>query len=238
MRIPINLASQPLENLRPLRTAAVLAALAAVVLGVVIVQRELRSRSEDRSLIEQQDKLEVSLQILRGQQQELESWLTTPQAAQIRERSGFLNSLILRKGLSWTQMFVDLEKTLPPNARIVSIKPALSPTKDVELTLTVAASDMKPLVDFLKKLEASPQFGAPTPNAQRYNTDKIGGGEITMALTTRYRQEHLASGPAATADAGTTAAVQTEPSNESSRVAAAEPAGKDSVKASGEEEIR
>ena len=91
MRIPINLASQPLENLRPLRTAVVLAALAAVALGVVIAQRELRSRSEFRALIEQRDKLQESLQNLKGRQTELESWLTTPDAAQIRERSGFLN---------------------------------------------------------------------------------------------------------------------------------------------------
>jgi Tfp pilus assembly protein PilN len=238
MRIPINLASQPLENLRPLRTAVVLASLAAVVLGVVIVQRELRSRSEFRFQIQQQDKLQESLRNLRGQQQEMESWLSTPEAAQIRERSGFLNSLILRKGLSWTKMFMDLEKALPPNARIVSIKPTLSPSEDVDLTLTVAATSMAPLVEFLKKLESSPQFGAPAVNGQRYNTDKTGTGDITLELTTRYRQEHLASGPAETAAAGTTAALGTEPSKDISQVAAGEPASKGPVKTGGEEETR
>jgi type IV pilus assembly protein PilN len=234
MRIPINLASQPLENLRPLRTAVVLAVLAAVVLGVVIVQRGLRSRSEFRSLIEQQAKLEESLQNLHGQQQEMESWLTTPEAAQIRERSGFLNSLILRKGLSWTQLFVDLEKTLPSNARIVTIKPTLSPSEDVDLTLTVAASSMGPLVDFLKKLEASPQFGAPAVNGQHYSSEKTSSGDISLEVTARYRQEHLASGTAETAAAEATATLRFDPASYGSQVSAAEPANKDTAKIAGD----
>jgi len=189
MRVPINLASQPLENLRPVRTAVAVAALTALVLGAVILNREWRSRSEFRALIEQQASLELSLKNLDTEQRELESSLSTTQAEQIRVRSGFLNSLILRKSLSWTQLFMDLEKTLPPRARITAIHPKLSATEDVDLELTVSAASMEPLVAFLKNLESSTEFGPPVVGTQHALPDKNSAGDISLDLTTRYVQD-------------------------------------------------
>jgi type IV pilus assembly protein PilN len=204
MRIPINLASQPPENLRPLRTGVVVLGLAALVLGGVILQQQLRNRSEFRSLIDRQDQLEQSLLNLQGQQKELESALSTPQAMQIRERSAFLNSLIFRKGISWTQIFMDLEKTLPDKAHIVSIRPSLNSSQEVDLALTVASDAIGPLVEFVKRLEASPQFGSPVVGGQHYGGDKAASGEISMDLTTRYRQERAAA-PAPSSESPATA---------------------------------
>lgn len=192
MRIPINLASQPLENLRPVRTAVLIASLAAVVLAAVIVRRELRSRNEFRALIQQQDRLELDLRNLEGTQKDLEDWLGAKQALEIRERSGFLNSLILRKSLSWTQLFMDLEKTLPSRARITAIHPSLTPSEDVQLELTVSASSMEPLVQFLKNLESSPQFGPPQVGAQRYQDERSGEPGMSLTLTARYLQNRPA----------------------------------------------
>ncbi|OFV99668.1 MAG: hypothetical protein A3H94_03785 [Acidobacteria bacterium RIFCSPLOWO2_02_FULL_60_20] len=200
MRVPINLASQPLENLRPVRTAVAVAALTALVLGAVILNREWRSRSEFRALIEQQASLELSLKNLDTEQRELESSLSTTQAEQIRVRSGFLNSLILRKSLSWTQLFMDLEKTLPPRARITAIHPKLSATEDVDLELTVSAASMEPLVAFLKNLESSTEFGPPVVGTQHALPDKNSAGDISLDLTTRYvqdRSKNLAPQPEA-----------------------------------------
>ncbi|MBI4479272.1 MAG: hypothetical protein HY651_04545 [Acidobacteria bacterium] len=212
MRVPINLASQPLENLRPVRTAVTVAALTAIVLGAVILNREWRSRSEFRALIEQQASLELSLKNLDAERRELESSLSTTQAEQIRMRSGFLNSLILRKSLSWTQLFMDLEKTLPPRARITAIHPKLSATEDVDLQLTVSSPSMEPLVAFLKNLESSPEFGPPVVGTQRALSDKSSGGDISLDLTTRYlqdRSKNLAPKPEAVdpPEAGEVAAV-------------------------------
>ena len=212
MRVPINLASQPLENLRPVRTAVAVAALTALVLGAVILNREWRSRSEFRALIEQQASLELSLKNLDTEQRELESSLSTTQAEQIRARSGFLNSLILRKSLSWTQLFMDLEKTLPPRARITAIHPKLSATEDVDLELTVSAASMEPLVAFLKNLESSTEFGPPVVGTQHALPDKNSAGDISLDLTTRYvqdRSKNLAEKPEALdpPEAGEVAAV-------------------------------
>ena len=188
MRVSINLASQPHESLRPLRAAVALAAVVALLLTVVIVQRERRTRNEFRSLTERSERLEAERAELQREQQELEEWMGTPQAQQIRERSAFLNSLILRKGISWTQMFLDLEKTLPSRARITSIRPSLTQSQQAELNLTVAAESIGPLVEFLKSLESSPRFGSPTVGNQRFSSEKTEDEMISLDLTTRYQQ--------------------------------------------------
>jgi len=38
------------------------------------------------------------------------------------ERSLFLNALIDRKAISWTKLFADLEKVVPYNVRLVSVR--------------------------------------------------------------------------------------------------------------------
>jgi type IV pilus assembly protein PilN len=216
MRIPINLASQPHESLRALRAAVALAAVAALIFAAVIVQRERSTRNEFRSLTERIDRLEGERAQLQNEQQELEEWMGAPQVQQIRERSAFLNSLILRKGISWTQMFLDLEKTLPARARITSIRPRLTESEQAELDLTVAAQDIGPLVEFLRRLESSPQFGSPSVGAQRFPSERGSDGMISLELTTRYQQA-LATAPASGANSGEHA-----PGDEAARVASPE----------------
>ena len=186
MRIPLNLATEPLENLRPVRAAVALAAIALVLLTAAVVRRELRARSELRFQTEQMESLRGELAALEKEQQELEAWMATPQVLQIRDRSAFLNSIILQKSLSWTQMFLDLEKTLPARVRIAAIRPSGSGSEQADLSLTVAADSMEPLVEFLKNLEASPQFGAPTLGAQRFPSERDPSGAVALDLTTRY----------------------------------------------------
>jgi Tfp pilus assembly protein PilN len=225
VRVPINLASHPLENLRPVRAGVALAGLTALLFGIIILRSELRSRSEFRTLIDQRDRLQTSLATLHSEQEELEAWLDTPQAQQIRERSAFLNALIQRKSLSWTQMFMDLERTLPPRARIVSIRPSLGASREADLELTAEAASMGPLVDFLKRLESSPKFGPPTVAAQKYSVQSAEDGAITIDLTTRYTQDRVsAAADAAPTSEGAPAEEEAEPSRDEPAVDLIEPA--------------
>ena len=51
--------------------------------------------------------------------------LRKPENAEVLERSVFLNALLVRKGISWTRIFADLEKVLPHNVRIIQIHPSV-----------------------------------------------------------------------------------------------------------------
>ena len=142
MRFSINLSSEPYENLRPLRAAVALLALLAVVLSLTVGWKARHNRGETRVLAEQSDQLDQDLVKLREDQRVLTKDLARPQFQEIRDRSTFLNSLIIRKSLSWSQLFMDLEKVLPDlpptwNVRSVSWVPG-SPMLCAAITPTAS----------------------------------------------------------------------------------------------------
>ncbi|MSO20292.1 MAG: hypothetical protein EXQ56_07465 [Acidobacteria bacterium] len=200
MRVPINLASRPADAIRPLRMTAISLGLLALVLAAVAVRAELQSRDEFRVLVDRTSQLQGEVRELEAAQQEMEDWLETPQVAQIRNRSALLNSLIEQKSLSWTRLFQDLETTLPSGVRILSIAPKLPDMNQAQLpllNLAVVAESVRPLVDFVKKLEDSSQFANPVVLDQRFPVAKETGGEIELSLTAVYSQDEL---PAPLAD--------------------------------------
>ena len=191
MKVVFNLASEPYQNLRPYYTAGWIALTMGVILALLLVGEERQHRSETRSLTQQLGRFEKELEDLSREQQELEQWLRRPEVQTIRDHSVFLNSLILRKSLSWTRMFLDLEKILPAKAQVTSIRPHLNQSQQPELSLTVTAAEMGPLVELLKNLESSPQFGSPTVESQRFVTERAAEGHVILELSTQYQQSLL-----------------------------------------------
>ncbi|MGH9787063.1 MAG: hypothetical protein ACRD88_23070 [Terriglobia bacterium] len=210
MKVAFNLASHPYENLRPYYTVAWIAVAVALLLALALISRERQQRSETRSLTQQLSRFDREVQDLEGEQRDLEAWLRRPEVQEIRDRSGFLNSMIFRKSLSWTRMFLDLEKILPARAQVISIQPRLSTPQQAELALTVTSTEMGPLVELLKNLESSSQFGAPAVESQRFLTDRSQQTRIALDLRTQYRQalpEAAPVAPSAEAPAAADAAV-------------------------------
>ncbi|MBI4463247.1 MAG: hypothetical protein HY647_00955 [Acidobacteria bacterium] len=186
MKIPINLASQTYENLRPLYIAVVTSAIVLVGLASLVVWKDRQNRNETQLLTAEIHRFQQEVVAMQEEQQELERALQSPEVQQIRDRLAFLNSLILRKSLSWTQIFMDLEKILPSQARIIAISPSPNPFQQAELNLTVAAVEIGPLVEFLKNLESSPQFGSPVVGSQRFPAERAADRSIVLELSTRY----------------------------------------------------
>ena len=213
MKIPLNLASKPYENLRPYYTLVGVAALALVALAGLFLWKERQIRQETRSQSEQIRRLEQGLAVMRREQQDLDQWLARPEVEAIRYRSAFLNSLIARKSLSWTQLFLDIEKILPARAQVTAIHPGRNASQQAELRLTVTAAEMGPLVELLKNAEASSQFGSPVVESQRFATDRNTGGRVTLDLRMQYRQTlpDLPPAPEREAAMQPVAAVSAEP---------------------------
>ena len=70
-----------------------------------------------------------------------------------------MNSLLYRKGISWTKIFADLEKILPHNVRVISIRPSVDVQNQIVLEMNVGSELTEPLLQLLIKLENSEQFG-------------------------------------------------------------------------------
>ncbi len=160
LRVPINLASEPFRRDRPLLVgSAALAILLSLLLiyQVIAILSERHQAADIRIAIDRQNE---RLQAIASQQAKLNATLRRPENAEVLERSLFLNTLIERKAISWTKIFADLEKVMPYNVRLVSVRlPEVDSNNQVLLDMVVGAKDVPPILDLLKRLEGSPQFG-------------------------------------------------------------------------------
>jgi Tfp pilus assembly protein PilN len=162
MKFPINLSSQPFRKDRPMLLASAAVGLLLVIsLGILISVyfADRRESAETRRVI---DRLEEQLRRATTEQARLDGVLRQPENAEVLERSLFLNALLYRKSISWTKVFADLEKILPHNVRIINIRPQVLSESRVYLEMTVGAEAPEPVVDMLRRFEASELFGATT----------------------------------------------------------------------------
>jgi type IV pilus assembly protein PilN len=159
MRIPINLASQPFRRDRAMIVAStVVSALLVVTLGILIRlalqdTRQLADVRHEVALLKQQ------IQTTATQKAALDAVVHKPENETVLERSLFLNTLLLRKGISWNQIFTDLEKTLPYNVKLQKIRPTVDEQGRVALDMTLASDTPGPAVSALKAFQENPLFG-------------------------------------------------------------------------------
>jgi type IV pilus assembly protein PilN len=158
MRIDINLATQPYEDLRRFwfRWGGALAALGVLTLALVYltVMGWVNARKDDK-LIEQ---AEAQIATRDQEKADAEALLNLPQNSTTRDRSQFLNDLFYRKAFSWTKVFEDLEQVMPPGVHVVSIHPEVSLASDVEIKLVVAGESRDRALELVRKMESSQHF--------------------------------------------------------------------------------
>ena len=160
MRIPINLASEPFRKDRPMLVAsgACAVALAALLALQIFLIRGARNEARDARMGVAQ--LTEQLMEVTGQQAQIDATLRQPDNALVFQRSLLLNALVERKSISWTRIFADLESVKPYNVRVIEIRlPKINSQREVQLDMTVGATDWVPIYDFRNKLADSPLFG-------------------------------------------------------------------------------
>ncbi len=159
-RIAINLASEPFRRDRAILVAtSALAILLTLGLGV-LVSLILGERQRARDTREALAQLESSSRLQAAELAKYDAILRQDQNSAVLDRNIFLNTLISRKAVSWTQLFSDLEKVMPGSVRLVSVRPQILSNNQVVLDMTVGSASSEPVVDMLMRLEASPLFGA------------------------------------------------------------------------------
>ena len=183
MKHRLNIATTPLENNRPFGAAAGLIAAVALVALVVLVRAESASRNENIQLRSDISRLQNEIQANEARQQELAAYFKTSGAQQVLDRADFLNSLIAERSFPWTKIFMDLETTLPPGVRVVSITPKLVNDR-AQLSMVVGATSDESKVQFLEAVEKSKKFSIASvqderPSSQPGDADKV---QITLDL--------------------------------------------------------
>jgi hypothetical protein len=158
--IPLNLSGEPFRRDRKLvvvcSAAIAMLALTAVV-QVSVIAAERRSAGENRAAL---DAIESRLERLGAEQARLQADLHRPASIAVLDRSAFLNLLLQRKSVSWTQMFADLSTVTPGSVRLVAVRPFLTGDNEVHLDMIVGSAAPEPIIELMQRLEHAPQFGA------------------------------------------------------------------------------
>ncbi len=158
MRLDINLASHPYEDAKEFwrrwgMGLAFMGILTVGLLGVTLWKWHNAARERN-----QLSSLEHNIAALDAKLAHSQEVLRRPENRTLREQSDYLNGLFQQKAFSWTKVFEDLERVMPPRLHVVSIKPETNPDNQLEIKLTVAGESRDRALDLVRKMEDSQHF--------------------------------------------------------------------------------
>ena len=115
----------------------------------------------------------------------MQTYFQTPAAKQVIDRSSFLNALIDERSFPWSKIFTDLETTIPPGVRVISLMPKLV-NGHAEISMEVGVASSENEIQFLRAMEKSPAFSGITVNSVRPVALQNTPDRIVLSLTVRY----------------------------------------------------
>jgi type IV pilus assembly protein PilN len=191
MRLDINLASQPYQNMRTfwVRWIAGLAVLALLTIFLLsyTVSRLIEAHRQQQAI----DSIQGSIAALTERETKAKQFLNEPDNRATRDRSQFLNDVFHRKAFSWTQVFQDLERVMPARLHVISIHPALTASNQLEIKLVVGGDSHDRALELVKKMEDSKRFQETQINQESRSVGgpAAGGDAVQFDITAQYVPE-------------------------------------------------
>ena len=158
MRVDINLATHPYEDVRRFWVRWGGALLGLGLLTLLLVYSALAgwlTARQDHGLIRQ---CQAQIAARDAEKGKAEALLNLAENRTTRDRSQFLNDLFQRKAFSWTKVFEDLERVMPPRLHVVSIRPEMAPDHQLEIKLVVAGESRDRALELVRRMEGSQRF--------------------------------------------------------------------------------
>jgi len=190
MRIHINLASQPYEVAQSyLRRMTMLIAALGIV-GVLLASYIIYQRQYSRGINRQLADVQRQIESLGTEEAQARAILNKPANRVIADQSDFLNQLFARKSLSWTRIFTEMEKIVPADLHVVSMKPEYTKTNDLVLHVIVATDSRDRAVEMVRNMEKSSHLRQAQIVAETVTTNAgdqaAGGGNIQFDIAAVY----------------------------------------------------
>jgi Tfp pilus assembly protein PilN len=184
MKLRLNLATSPLQNNRRFLAGSGVIGALALILIIVLSLHDYRGWLANKALRAQITQSESKIRDLELRRQQLSAYFKNQQTNEDMQRAVFLNSLIEQRSFPWTKVFMDLEQTLPPGVRVVSISPRMANGK-VEVQLVVGAMTDDSKLKFLRALEDSGMFSG-IQVRQEVRRDQPGADRVLLELVAWY----------------------------------------------------
>jgi type IV pilus assembly protein PilN len=186
MRVDINLATRPYEDSGPLwlRWGGALAALSLFTL--ILLYSALSgwaAARKDHGLIEQRQQQIAARDLQKAKAEET---LNLPANRGTRDRAEFLNDLFLRKAFSWTKVFEDLERVMPPRLHVVSIHPDKASDNQLKIKLVVAVESRDRALELVRKMEGSQRFRQTQIEQESTQAGQTPGDNVQFDISALY----------------------------------------------------
>jgi type IV pilus assembly protein PilN len=158
MRLNINLATKPYEDVGKFlaRWGMLTVLLAVLTAGLLFtaVSNYRNSKTLNAQIEDRQQKIEA----LEADRNKAIETLGRPENKSVATTSRFFNDAIQRKSLSWTRIFMDLERMMPVGLHVVSITPELNKDNQLGIRLLVGGSSHDKAVELVHRMEESATF--------------------------------------------------------------------------------
>lgn len=175
----LNLSTRPFPayRLKNLALASLLVAL--IVISVFQVYGFLSFSTLVRSIRAEEQAARVESEALGQQLDVLKAKLDRPESTAKLNEIGFLNGIIARKELSWTQLFATLEDMVPETVHLISLRPTILSDSTAMLTIDARGRSIPDIKDFIAVLEQSPAFEKVEVSKEELNPS--GGTNVTLS---------------------------------------------------------
>lgn len=188
MRFELNLATHPYEDSKRFygQWIPLLALLTVLAVGLswFAYSQYAEYRRQNRELGELQARI-AELEKVKAEASEV---LARPDNSGTRDQAAYINDLIRKKAFSWTQVMADLEKIMPAQVQVASIRPALTPEGALEFTLTVNTRKRDNAIELVRRMEGSPRFAFADLRTEHAQTDdKTNQTDYSMEISARYQ---------------------------------------------------
>ena len=158
MRFNINLASQPYEAARQFRRRISSIVLGLALIAVLLLGYIIYERIHSRGINQQLSQVKQEISGLNQEEAQARAILNRPENRDVADQSEFLNQLFVHKALSWTRVFAEMERIMPFDLHVVSMKPEYSKTNDLVLRVVVATGSRDRAVELVRRMEKSNHF--------------------------------------------------------------------------------
>jgi Tfp pilus assembly protein PilN len=173
MYVRLNLATKPLVTHRRFLAGAVLVGVLGGLLFLILGLRFYSLRKADADLRAKTSQYQQEMAGLVEQRRELDRYFSQADTSKLQGRAVFIRDVIEARSINWTEMFMDLEKTLPAGTRIVRIEPRLEKGV-VTVKFVVGAVNDEAKLKVLKAFEDSKSFSNIELEAVRVSTQGTG----------------------------------------------------------------
>lgn len=184
MYVRLNLATKPLVTHRRFLAGAALLGVLGSLLFLILGLRFYSLRKADADLRAKSSQYQQEMVALDAQRGDLDRFFSQGDTAKLQGRASFIRNVIEARSINWTQMFMDLEKTLPPGVHIVRIEPKLD-KGIVTVKFVVGAANEDAKLKLVKAFEDSKSFSSIEMESVRIATQGT-GDPLTIEFTAVY----------------------------------------------------